>query len=741
MRLRLPRATNLVVRLLGFCAVAVPLAGQQQPDSTRADSVARARARRAATLAPVVVAGSRLRTLVDTRTPARIDALELGQHQSGPAALSDALERLPGVSSGNDQGTSTQPTLDVRGFPLSPVVGVPQGVSVFLDGVRINEPDAQEVHFDLVPMDAVARAELVRGPAVLFGKNTLGGALNLVTRRGDATPPLTIRTTGGSFGYRAAHVTAAGVHDGIDGLLLAGASGDDGYRHNAGTETRQLFATVGRRREHDDVALSVLLARDAVFQAGSLPESWLDPARRANYTGGDVFRPQLTHVALRFTHDLATDASTNRGTAQLRGNLFARRNAIEQFNANVSDADTRAFITNRSLGGTAEYSVPARLGALPLNLTVGGEYAHSMVDYRLLAEPNAAAPSVPDDCEVASGLCEDAGVNGDDGALYAQALLQATTRATVLLAARGDVVRVPFRDHRDPANNGTNTFRRISPRLGLDYQISPSLRSYASLGSGFRAPAALELACASADAPCPLPFSLGADPPLRPVVAWSGEVGLHWRPRAGTRVELAAFRTVARNEIAFVSAGTAAGYFQNVPRTRRDGLEASAELPVTASVRLSASYAWLDATYRSPVELASALGADVVHAGDRLALSPRHRASLGIRTVRALGRTVVTGGLTARGVSSQRLRGAERADLAPLPGYAVADLELSATRGPFTLAADVENLLDRRYVVYGTYAENPKGSYGGRPPAEAPVERFLTPALPRHLSISLTWRR
>src|SRR5215831_2159211 len=153
----------------------------QRRDTTRADST------RTANLAPVVVSGSRI-SGVDGREPVKFDHIDLNAAPPGPSAASQLLNRLPGVSAFDDQGSRLQPELDVRGFVVSPVVGQPQGVSVFLDGVRINEPDAQEVNFDLIPMDAVSHAELVRGPSAIFGKNSLAGSLLLFTDRGDDGP-------------------------------------------------------------------------------------------------------------------------------------------------------------------------------------------------------------------------------------------------------------------------------------------------------------------------------------------------------------------------------------------------------------------------------------------------------------------------------------------------------------------------------------------------------------------------
>lgn len=723
-----PRSLTLRAVVLVACVVA-PLRAQQ-PDTTRRDST---RADSARVLAPVVVSGTRLTSAADERTPVQVDVLHPSQIPPGPAGAAAALARLPGVNLTNDQGTRVQPTLDIRGFELSPVVGVPQGVSVFLDGVRINEPDAQELDFDLIPMDAVARAELVRGPSAIFGKNTLAGALNLFTARGGDTPVLDATMEAGAWGYRGAHVVASGVHDGVDGLLMVKGSTENGYQVQSGATTRQLFATIGRRRDSSDVALSLLYAHDDVSEAGSLPEGWLPFARNANYTPGDYFRPDLVHATLRGEHAL--------GRAMLRGNVYGRRNAMRQYNENVGDVNNLAAVTNGSLGGTAELDVPTELAGAPLALTAGVELDRTFVKYRLFDDTNTAAPRLPAGCDTVTALCEDARVNGTDAALYAQARWDATARLSLLLSGRGDYVRIPFRDLRTPANDGTSSYWRVSPKVGATYAFDEALRGYVSVGSGFRAPAALELACASPDAPCPLPFSLGADPALAPVVAWNYETGLDWNPWSDATVELSAYRTDVQHEIVFVTSRAAAGYFQNIGRTRREGLETSAHVTLPGRVRLAASYALLDATYQSAAVLASALDSNAVQPGDQLALSPRQRATASVAQTVLLGNDVLTGMLSVRAVSSQFLRGDEANRSAPLPAYAVADLHLGIERAHVSLMADVDNLFDRAYVVYGVYAPNPKGPYGGPTPATPAVERFVTPARPRSLTVTLTLRR
>ena len=120
--------------------------------------------------------------------------------RSGAPTLQDALTRLPGVTLNDEQGNSVQTDVSLRGFQVTSVTGVPQGISVFVDGVRVNEPTAEEVNFDLIPLDDIERIEVIRGPTALFGRNALGGSINIVTRRGEEVREIEPAVEAGSFG-------------------------------------------------------------------------------------------------------------------------------------------------------------------------------------------------------------------------------------------------------------------------------------------------------------------------------------------------------------------------------------------------------------------------------------------------------------------------------------------------------------------------------------------------------------
>jgi outer membrane receptor protein involved in Fe transport len=741
------RAFPIFAMVLALVAASSSRGVAQQRDTTAADTARRDTSlvdTTAQLLAPTVVTGTRL-SPVDERTPVQVDEIRLEKIPLGPAGMADALARLPGVSIFDDQGTRAQPTLEIRGVRLSPVVGVSQGVSVFLDGVRINEPDAQEINFDLIPMDAIDRAELVRGPGTLYGKNSLAGALVLGTKRGSFTPELSANLEAGAYGYRGGRVSAGGVIDDVDGYVMARATEEDGYRDETPARTRQVFVNVGRKRPDTDLAMTVMYARDRIFQAGSLPESWLRVDRRANFTGGDFFEPELWHIAVR------GERSLYGGT--IRANAFRRDNDYQQFNVNVDAPSTDAHVDNTSKGGTIEWTLPTSVAGMPLGLTVGAEYSRNDITYRIFSVPTSSAPEFDDECDQSSGLCEDARVNEDDAALYAQGVLSVTPALALTASMRGDYVRIPFRDRREPANNGTNTFRRFSPRLGVNYYVSPQVRGYAAVSTGFRAPAPLELACASESSPCSLPFALGDDPPLDPATVVNYESGIDWEPREGTNLDIVGFREDARDEIAFVASSTTRGFFQNIDRVRRQGIEASGSIALPAGFRIFGSYALIDATYQSAVLLASEMPEpDSARPGDRIPLSPRHRGSIGIEFSSVLGKSLLNAQLSMRAVSSQFLRGNDRnldeVDLSPdgdegrvvsgsVAGYTVANLQLRYERPHIALTAHVQNLFDRDYETFGIFGENPAGPIGGPRPAEPILERFLNPGYPRTLSVSV----
>src|SRR5262249_25335243 len=122
---------------------------------------------------------------------------------SGALDLSDFLNRrLSSVYVNEIQGNPFQPDVNYRGYTASPLLGTPQGLSIYMDGVRLNQPFGDIVSWDLIPRVAIAEMAVMPGSNPLFGLNTLGGSLSIQTQDGRSPHGTSLKIGGGSFGRR-----------------------------------------------------------------------------------------------------------------------------------------------------------------------------------------------------------------------------------------------------------------------------------------------------------------------------------------------------------------------------------------------------------------------------------------------------------------------------------------------------------------------------------------------------------
>ncbi|HET9727616.1 MAG TPA: TonB-dependent receptor, partial [Gemmatimonadales bacterium] len=300
-------------------------------------------------------------------------------------------------------------------------------------------------------------------------------------------------------------------------------------------------------------------------------------------------------------------------------------------------------------------------------------------------------------------------------------------RVTFSGGARYDYIRVPFDDQLDPSADTTNSFSRLSPRAGLSVELGPGASAYASIGQSFRAPAVLELACADETAACPLPFALGDDPPLDPVISTTLETGVQL-VRGPAIINASLYRTAVRNDIAFIQSANAIfeGFFANIGHTRREGAELSVQVLPTQAVSLYANYAYTLATYQDPAEIFSIradaafagsplAGPNDVQPGDRLPTIPAHQVKAGGLVQLSSG---FDAGLDLRYTGSQWLRGDEANETNPLGGYFTVGARVGLERGPWEVSMVGTNVFNSHRAIFGTFNENRQSGE---------LERFLTP--------------
>lgn len=650
---------------------------------------------------------------VGSGVPARTSVLTAATLEArAPRLLSEVLATQPGISLYDDLGSRYKQTLLMRGFAASPVVGLPQGISVFIDGIPINEPDAGQVNFDLMPLEHVARVELLSGTASLLGPHSLGGAINLVTRRGRGPPAGEVELGVGSYGSYSGVGSVGGSNRGWSYYAGGGYRTENGWRQLTSATLYDALVNAGRFGARRGLGLQAFAAWSHAETAGSLPLSIYTVQPDSNLSAGDFEDLAQLHLALSGY----APVGAGRGTFR----VYLRGHDAERFNVNqVNDPDVRSFSENRTLGASADWRRVRPAAGSTVGLRLGADGSLNRSDIRIFAE------------RIGPGLTTH--VHSPISSIGAYGVVDYVHGpVTVSGGVRADAVRVPFRNRLNPARDTTSVFARFSPRGGVRVDAGGGISVYASVGQSFRAPALIELACADPENPCPLPFALGDDPPLDPVVATTFEAGAHWE-RGGAVVSASAYRTGVRDDIFLFpyeeedepAGSTIDGFFANVERTRREGVELDGRMTLPGRHSLYANYAFTHATFQvDGIELFSirqeAGGENEVEAGDRFPLVPAH-------TVRAGASIALPGavrfGTDVRYTGERWLRGDEANDEAPLEEYLLTDLRVTYRVREWALQALVENLFNTRYTAFGTFNLN-QGAGGV-------LERFLTPGHPR----------
>lgn len=666
--------------------------------------------------------------------------------------LQDVMQTLPGVHLNDQQGNSYQFDLSFRGFTGSSVTGIPQGISVFIDGVRVNEPAVEEINFDLLPLDDIERVELMRGPTAVFGRNSLAGSINIITRRGGEEREIVPEMSGGSFGRRKAEGRISGTAGPIDYYFSGSQFNEVGWRDQSDGRLSKAFGKLGFRQGDTDITLSYQFQNNRIFQAGTLPESIVKVDPTQNFTSGDFFNPNL-HMGILNVHQRLGEGFS------LALNGFVRKLDTEQFNVSLLGENTRLFNDTRSGGGAVQLAHEGRFWGRKNTLTIGAEGARHDVDIRVFEEQNdrsrqqcrADALTAGQD---PNGACPEKALTSvlsdkqDTVAAYIQdtaemgrGLLLSSDSLYLTGALRADYVRHNITDSspEEPGKaSGKASFSRVLPRAGINYNFSNNYGVFFSYSQGFRVPAFLELTCAQPDSPC-VGLQAGVAPDtgffkLSPVRANNYEVGVRARPLPWLEGSLALYRTDVRDDIFSVSnPAELTVFFQNVGNTRRQGIEFGLHGMFRNILEGYTNYALTRATFRDNIRLASPRTPGIpqqVAAGDDIPMTPSHRVNAGLRYHLYQW---LSFSLDLSYVGDQFLRGDEANTQAKLDDYVVLNAGLDLHWRRFAGFVKINNLTNNHYETFGTFAPNAKV-------AGEPVERFLNPAPPINVLVGASYR-
>lgn len=683
--------------------------------------------------------------------------------------LSEFMDSNLGSVTVNDTVSNPyQPDVIFRGFTASPLLGTPQGLSVFVDGVRVNEPFGDIVNWDLIPSNAISNINLIPGSNPLFGLNTLGGALSVHTKSGAENPGTSATLSGGSWGRRALEFETGGVvkDKNLDYFIAGNFFNEDGWRDYSKSEVKQIFSKVGWQDDKSNLDLTLSLADNRINGIQGLPLEQLYNRTQA-YSVPDHINNRMEMIALNGSHFISDDKLVS-------GNVYFRHVEANGFNSNVNNNYDGLTDLVKASNVVTKTDTDGFGGALQMTLLndlighknqfTGGVSADFGRTKFNSDTQNADIIGITTVSSQPLDILSTVRLKADNDyyGLYGTDTFSITDKLHVTMSGRYNVAIVDLKgDSLSASDNslvqgnldGHHVYQRFNPAIGLNFNPTTSLSFFGGYNEGMRAPSPVELSCADPAHPCALPNAFGGDPHLEAVVSKTWEGGVRGRLMKNVNWNVGLFRTENNNDIQFMATNTSGnGYFQNVGKTLRQGIEMGMSSKAD-KLSFQANYSYVDATFETPFEAVSSSNSEAVAAvlngpgliqvnkGNRIPSVPHHTFKLRIGYEITPSWTVGSNIITT---SSRYARGDENnQDVhGKIPGYSVVNLDSHySINENWKLFAKVQNLFDRNYATFGQLGVNEFGRGGtwNNDPSAWNNTQFQTPGSPRAGWIGITY--
>lgn len=252
-------------------------------------------------------------------------------------SIADYLrQNFSSITLNDAQNNPLQPDLQYRGFTASPLLGLAQGIAVYQNGVRINEPLGDAVNWDLLPQSAIANITLSGGANPLFGLNSLGGALAIDMKDGFNFEGSSVEVSSGSFGRTTANIESGGNNGIVAYYGNLEYFEEDGWRDDSNSEALNFYGSVGWQSEYAHLNFNYQYGGSELTGNGSSPVELIALDREAIFTGPDITENDMQMFSL----DYGVKVSEN---TSFGGNIFYRQNDTDSFNGDGSEFSICAF--------------------------------------------------------------------------------------------------------------------------------------------------------------------------------------------------------------------------------------------------------------------------------------------------------------------------------------------------------------------------------------------------------------
>ena len=649
--------------------------------------------------------------------------------QAGVSVADYMVNNLQGVTVNEVGGNPYQLEINFRGYNATPISGNPQGLSVYVDGVRMNQPFSNTVLWDLIPDFSIESMQMVAGSNPVYGLNTLGGAISMQTKSGRTFNKKAIDFSAGSWGRQTSLMEAGGIsEDGsYDYYIGYQHFTEDGWRDYSPSHVNQLFTKVGWESDTSRYEVSYSGAHNLLIGNGLTPKDLLGSDLEGIHTLEDETKNNYGKLVLSATEFWDDDTMFSGNAYWLRSDRKTGNGDLNDEYANPGDDEGVQNATGTkqdAYGANGQITFDQDWLGRRNQLVVGTGVEYSLIKFMQSEEEiatllaNGFFGGDREDPEQSTGLT---------GKTKTFSLFATNTHAlndqwNINTAARYNFIQVDNQDTFNPPGgasslSGKHHYERVNPSVGLTFHPTDNYTTYASYSESNRAPTSIELGCSNEAQPCNLPTQMADDPPLEMVVAKTVEFGARGKIANNMSWNAAIYSGKNKDDILFVyaNASNGLGYFTNVDETTREGIDLGFSGQFD-DLSLAVNYGFVMARYGSDFTIANEVntsrdGASIqVSDGDYLPNIPKHhmkiRANYRVNpswyvgaTVSAFSKSYMMGNENQGHDASQGLQG-------ETPGYAVMNLDSQYYIGEnWQLSLKAINIFDNEYYTGGRLAQ------------------------------------
>jgi len=583
---------------------------------------------------------------------------------SGATDIVDLFRQEVGLLVRDYYGTGIKASIDIRGFGES----ADSNILVLLDGRRLNSIDLSGVDWRQIPLDRIARIEILRGGSgsVLYGDNAQAGVINIITKKGQAKPVCKIDINAGSYQQNKQELSLSGAKKNLSYDFVWDRFSTNGYRKNGYLETKDFSG--GLSYIFSDLFSLGLSASYHEADFG-LPGALLE-ADLARYSRRDTKYPDddASEKDWYFAFNPKLDFQEN---GILEGQVSFRRRYMDTIwgsyllfsSSNGSRIDTFGFCPR--------YILESQIAKHKNKLIAG-------LDFYKYA-------SLTNDFDVFGRQTADADIHKVSLAGYLDNQFSLTEKLFLSLGYRYEYAKYAF-DYTDLQGIYTDIdaqriFKKNLYKIALAYNYQPDSKLFFNISRSFRFPMVEEFLLYDFSV---FPFYRRINPDLKPQVSLNYEIGLEHAFGEKIKTGLTLYDMQLKNEI-FFNPFTFTN--ENYKKTRHRGLELSLELKTNKKISFLANYTYTQALFQE---------GEFKH--NTLPLVPRNKASVNLKItpLANLNFNLALNYVGERYFISDLRNAQER-----MPDYFTLDLSSAYSLGKAKIYFSINNICDKKYAEFG----------------------------------------